>query len=207
MRLYMVRHGETIWNAQKKLQGTSDIALGQAGIDLAILTGKGMADIPFTRVYTSPLKRACHTAQLIIDENNSNAHVEIVKEPRIREMAFGIYEGHCYSQAGWDMPDENFRNFFTNSGAYQKPEGGESFEEVILRAGNFIDEMAGESYMNNENILVASHGAMIKAMVNYVTGNSVDTYWGEGVHRNCGVTILEIKDGVANILEENTVYY
>lgn len=64
MKLYIIRHGETSWNKQKKLQGQRDIMLNDAGIRLAELTGEGMKDIDFDLVISSPLIRAKQTAKL-----------------------------------------------------------------------------------------------------------------------------------------------
>ena len=65
MKLYIIRHGETSWNKQKKLQGQRDIMLNDAGIRLAELTGEGMKDIDFDLVISSPLIRAKQTAELV----------------------------------------------------------------------------------------------------------------------------------------------
>ena len=66
MKLYIIRHGETSWNKQKKLQGQRDIMLNDAGIRLAELTGEGMKDIDFDLVISSPLIRAKQTAELVM---------------------------------------------------------------------------------------------------------------------------------------------
>ena len=58
MDIYLIRHGETDWNRMKKLQGTTDIPLNAYGIELAEKTAEGLKDIPFDRIYTSPLIRA-----------------------------------------------------------------------------------------------------------------------------------------------------
>ena len=65
MRLYMIRHGETEWNVKKRFQGQSDIPLNNEGRKIARITAEALADVPFTRVYTSPLKRAYETAIIL----------------------------------------------------------------------------------------------------------------------------------------------
>ena len=66
MRLYIIRHGETEWNKEKRMQGQRDIMLDQEGIRLAALTGKGMQDVPIDIAISSPLLRAKQTAQLVL---------------------------------------------------------------------------------------------------------------------------------------------
>ena len=68
MRLYIMRHGETAWNAQKKIQGVADIPLDGKGKELAKITGWALRDVDFDRVITSPLNRAKETARLVIGE-------------------------------------------------------------------------------------------------------------------------------------------
>ena len=65
MRLYMVRHGETDWNKAKKVQGRAYIPLNAYGRQLAEKTAEGLKDVPFDRIYTSPLIRAKKTAEII----------------------------------------------------------------------------------------------------------------------------------------------
>ena len=70
MRIYVIRHGETDGNHRGVLQGQMDLPLNEKGRDLAILTGKALADVPFDLVISSPLSRARETAQLILTENH-----------------------------------------------------------------------------------------------------------------------------------------
>lgn len=65
MEIYLIRHGETEWNTLRKLQGRSDTELNEVGIQLAQMTSKALEDIPFDVIYTSPLKRAKKTAEIM----------------------------------------------------------------------------------------------------------------------------------------------
>ena len=66
MKLYLIRHGETDWNIERRLQGQVDIELNEFGRTLAVKTGKGLENIQFDICFTSPLKRARETAELIL---------------------------------------------------------------------------------------------------------------------------------------------
>ena len=87
MNLYIMRHGETDWNRQGRLQGSVDVPLNEYGVVLAEQTRDGLKreQIRFDRVFTSPYQRARRTAEIIID----GADIPLIVEPRIREMAFG----------------------------------------------------------------------------------------------------------------------
>ncbi len=87
MEIYIVRHGTTPWNEKKKLQGSVDKELNEAGRRVARLTGEGVRDIPFDRIYSSPLKRAYETAELI----RNGREIPIDTDDRLKEIDFGDY--------------------------------------------------------------------------------------------------------------------
>ena len=89
MKIYVLRHGETSWNRQRLLQGRSDVELNENGRKLAKETAEGMADIPFDLVFTSPLKRAKETAEIVLNGRD----IPIVEDERIIEISFGVNEG------------------------------------------------------------------------------------------------------------------
>lgn len=202
MKLYIVRHGETEWNKARKIQGQADIPLNEFGRTLAEKTAKGLADIHFDLCYTSPLVRARETAELILKGRT----VPIIEDARIEEMAFGEYEGRCCSKKGWELPEE-FCRFFDGPDKYQAPEGGEDFVQVKKRTGEFLHELCGKKEYQHSNILIATHGAALAGLLNNIKGKSLAEYWGEGVHKNCAVTEVEVIDGQPKIISENVVYY
>lgn len=207
MKIYFVRHGETPWNIKRKMQGQSDIALNEFGCLLATKTGIGMADLVFDKVYSSPLIRAYHTAELIIAENKCNNKQEIIADKRIQEVGFGIYEGLCCAKDNWTMPDDNFKNFFTNCDQYKKPEGGESFQEVMERLIDFVEEILFNKELQDKTLLIVSHGAAIRGILNFFNGIGIENYWNGGVHKNCGVTLVTYNGEKVEIEKENFVYY
>ena len=85
MKIYLMRHGETKWNKRSKLQGQVDIPLAPKGIEQAEMTSEGMKDIPFDYIFSSPLKRAYKTAQVV----RRDRPIEIVRDDRLKEMSFG----------------------------------------------------------------------------------------------------------------------
>ena len=84
MKLYIIRHGETEWNVQKRLQGVSDTNLNEKGIEMAKQTAEALKEIPFACCFTSPLKRAKDTAMYILRDRQ----VPVYEDARIREISF-----------------------------------------------------------------------------------------------------------------------
>ncbi len=89
LKLYLIRHGETDWNKEFKIQGSSDIELNEYGRELAFITREGLRHIPFDIAYTSPLKRAKETAEIILGGRN----IPLYEDKRVQEACFGSFEG------------------------------------------------------------------------------------------------------------------
>lgn len=193
-----------MWNTVRRLQGQSDIPLNEFGKQLAKETRDGMAQIPMDGCFTSPLVRAKETAQIVLEGRN----VPIVEDDRIREISFGVYEGLICKGERYEIPDPEFRvHFFEKPVLYEPPEGGESIEELKERTGDFLQELFTDPKWEGKTILVATHGAALCAMLSIIKGSSLEQFWGNGVQKNCAVTILEVEKGKAHIVEEGHIYY
>ena len=202
MKIYFVRHGETDWNKERKIQGQVDIPLNEFGRHLARETAKGLRDVPFDVCFTSPLGRARETAQIILQGRD----VPILEDKRILEMNFGVLEGKCCSKEGWDVPD-SFQMFFDDPVHYQAPEGGEDFQAVRKRTGDFLNWLFAQEQYRDGTVLVTTHGAAMAGLLNNLKKKPLAEYWGVGVHKNCGVTEVDVTDGRIDIISENKVYY
>ena len=203
MKIYLIRHGETDWNKLRRLQGQADIPLNEFGRQLARETEPTLRDVPFDRIYTSPLKRARETAELVTAGRN----LPIIEEPRLKEMGFGEFEGLCCREEGWNIPDPGFRDFFNAPEKYRPPKGGESFQQVSDRLESFLKELYATEELQNKTVLISTHGAALCGILRLIKKNPMERYWDGGVHKNCAVTIVEVKDGKATILQEAVTYY
>lgn len=191
MEIYIIRHGETIWNAAGKLQGRTDIELNESGRQAAIDLGMQLdADkIDFDAIYASPLIRAYETACLIRGRNN----VPIIRDDRLKEICFGTFEGCHYTE--WMNDESPYRFFFNAPALYNPPEGGESLEECMIRTKEFMQEVIEPLYSSARRIMIVAHGALNKGIVCYLEGNTKDNYWGKGLQKNCAADIFDY-DGV-----------
>lgn len=203
MKIYLIRHGETDQNKCKCLQGRSDIELNEYGRELARKTAEGLKDIPFDIIFTSPLKRARETAEII----RGKREIPIALEERIQEISFGEYEGLCYGKENYSIPDKDFMNFFNKPQDYKTPPGGESLEEVITRTGEFLQEILQKEAYKDKNILLSTHGCALKACLANINGSLLAEFWGEGVHKNCAVSLIDVKEGKVVVTEDGKLYY
>ena len=198
MRLYMMRHGETDWNKQHLWQGRTDIPLNEKGRYVAKLTQEGLKDIPFDLAYCSPLCRAKETAQIVLDGRD----IPLIEDERIIEMGFGPYEAQDMRQL-----DQRMRTFFEHPEQYDVPEGAESFEEVLEREASFLNELCAKKEYQDKTILIATHGAALSGLLCLIKKNPISKFWLKNVHKNCGMTIVDVQDGEMKILQEAIILY
>lgn len=203
MRLYIIRHGETEWNVKRRFQGRSDIPLNEEGRRLARITAEALEDVPFSRIYTSPLKRAYETAMIIKGVRD----IPVMTEPRIIEISFGEYEGLCCGKKDYNIPDPEFMNFFDRPEAYKPPRGAEGIEELKARTADFLAEIVHNKDMEGDTILVSTHGAALRGLLSNINHVALRDFWKGGVHKNCAVTTVDVRDGRAVIIEEGKTYY
>lgn len=203
MKLYLIRHGETDFNKRRLLQGRTDTKLNDYGRELAKKTAEGLLDVPFDLAFTSPLKRAKETAQIVLGDRK----IPLVDEPRIQEISFGEFEGLCIEKERYNIPDETFMNFFNQPEAYNTPPGGESFASVLERTGDFLSGLLEREEYADKTILVSTHGCALKALLANIRNTPLPEFWGGGVNKNCAVTILEAEGKSFKILKEGIVFY
>lgn len=204
MKMYIIRHGQTPWNARKCLQGRSDVDLNENGIYLTELTGKALRDVTFDMAFTSPLIRAKHTAQCIL----AGREVPIIEDERLIEISFGIYEGCCYAEENRQVPQQWIENFFHAPQDYVAAPGGESLDDVEKRTRDFMEDICSRKELQDKTILVSTHGCALRGLLNSIRESNREDYWHGGVSKNCAVSIVTCNRGEKPVLvEENHIYY
>lgn len=181
MELYLVRHGKTIWNAQNRLQGRTDIELNEEGIDAAKNLGKRLEQVHFDQIFSSPLKRAFDTAKYI----RGDRQIPITLDDRLREISFGVYDGAYYKE--WLAPDCPYRFFFDQPHLYFPPKDGESLEDCCTRTKGFIQSVI-EPLANDgktQRIMIVAHGALNASIQCYLENRDKEHFWGKGLQKNC----------------------
>jgi probable phosphoglycerate mutase len=203
IRLYILRHGETDWNKAKKVQGSVDIPLNGFGRQLAKGTAKGFGNIHFDLAYTSPLLRAKETAEIILEGRETPLHID----KRLEEINFGIYEGMLCDSESNSEEFWAFDKLFTKPDEYI-PVEGETLESLSRRTGDFLEELQEKFKGQDKQILIATHGATLNALLNHVKGNhEIANFWPGSVFPNCGVAVVNVEDGDYTIEEEGVVYH
>lgn len=191
MRIYVIRHGETLLNCKGVLQGWLDVSLNEKGKEEARKTGEGLKGITFKKAFSSPLIRAKETTKIIL-EASGNLTTPLSVENRIKEINFGEYEGQVYKKPNGEIDNEDIKKFFKDplqgDGATK---GGESTYQVMERTQSFIKELA--SINDDNNYLVVTHGFATRAMLNFLYDDP-SSFWQNGVPSNCVVNVIYAKD-------------
>ena len=202
MELYIIRHGKTIWNAEKKLQGHADIELNEEGIAVAEKTCQGMKDIEIDMIFSSPLQRAYRTASII----RGDRAIDIITDERLKEVSFGEYEGRNFPELLANTEDP-FHYFFEHPEWYQAPKGGESLENLCKRAKAFMEEQIMPLRNTSKRVMIVAHGAMNKALMSYIKQHDLSQFWSGRLQKNCGVIIVKYERGQFQVLDESRVFY
>ena len=196
MEIYFVRHGQTIWNVEKRFQGLSDSPLTELGITQAKLLGKKLKDIKFDKFYSTSLKRANDTANYI--KGNREQEVEIFDD--FVEISMGDMEGIQQEEFKKLYPKQ-VKNFFFNQLEYDPSSfGGESFLEVRERVAKGLDKFI-DLNKDYERVLVVSHGATLKTLLHYISGKDISTLSDEAIPKNTSYTIVKYQNGKFEITD------
>ena len=197
LRLFVTRHGETIWNTQKKLQGWSDSDLTENGIKNALSLGDRLKDIEFQSIYASPSKRTVHTAALIKDGREQL----IIEDENLREIHLGEWEGQTQDALKEKYPKEYFA--FWNKPHLYMTESGESFYQLQDRVIKFLNRINSEH--DNGNMLIVTHSVFIKALLLHCKNVSLAELWAPPFIHDTSLTIIEIEDGEIEIKLEGDI--
>lgn len=201
MKIYFLRHGRTEWNANNRIQGSNEkIDLDDEGVKQAegVAEGFRRAGLEFDRIYSSPYRRAMHTAEIVCAKTGGSP----VSDGRIREICFGEYEGTPFFEAGFS--DDNIRAAFEDPEKYV-PRGGETYPQVLARVLDFLERELKPLEGKCEKVLAVAHGGVLHAVVTLVLGLDVSRFW-EGRQRNCCVHEIGLENGSFTLLERNADY-
>jgi alpha-ribazole phosphatase len=168
MNIYFLRHGETEQNVKVAYYGSLDSELNKRGMIQGERTKQFLKDIKFGKVFISERKRTLQTCNQIFNEDPISYNVD----SRINEINFGVFEGKTYEEIGQLYPEdqklwqENWKEFC--------PTRGESFIMFYNRVKSFMEHLIE---LKEENILVVTHGGVIRAAYCYILNENLDLYW------------------------------
>lgn len=161
MEFYLFRHGETNWNLEKRIQGSTDIELNERGIEQAQELVPLLSKFDLEVIFSSDLKRASKTGEIV-----ANAlKIPLLQDERLREANFGDAEGKTVEEIielyGSDLW-ENFRHMKKDKADIRFP-GGESRLESVMRMRSVIDQIIKDP--NYQRVGIATHGGVVRNLL------------------------------------------
>lgn len=187
--IYLVRHGETVWNREGRYQGHLDVPLEPVGREQVERLARRLAAVAFDRIVSSDLSRCLDTARAVrARQLRPPAPPPVEVDPRLREMAYGRWEGLTLADVRARFPEE--AEAYRRDAVSTRIEGGESFADVMERTKTFTDELIRES----GRVLVVTHGGTLKALLFNLLG--LDPHLrGRIVIDNCSLTVVRAGEG------------
>ncbi|MCX7278954.1 MAG: histidine phosphatase family protein [Burkholderiales bacterium] len=165
-RIIAIRHGETAWNVDTRIQGHLDIPLNATGRWQAERAAQALVDEPITAIYASDLMRAYETAQAVANA----VGVDIAKAPGLRERDFGAFQGHTFAEVEATQPELALR-WRKRDPDFSPPEGGESLIRFRDRVLACVDQVAARH--PGELITLVAHGGVMDVLYRAATGQGL----------------------------------
>jgi probable phosphoglycerate mutase len=170
-RIILIRHGETAWNAVRRLQGHIDIPLSDVGERQAAALGRALADEPLDAIISSDLGRALQTAQAVA----AHHRLPLQTDPLLRERAYGVFEGLLYTEIAERYPLE-FAEWQARDVDSIMPHGdrmAESFRQFYGRCIGAIASWAGQ--WPGKTIALIAHGGVLECAYRAANGMALDS--------------------------------
>jgi broad specificity phosphatase PhoE len=210
-RIYIVRHGETEWNAEGRIQGHTDIGLSDRGREQAQATARRLAEVPFAVAYSSDMSRTRDTARIILGERDIPLH----SVPELREYHKGVFEGLTVQQYRQRYP-EQYRASLVNDPDFA-PTGGETIRQSTARLTEFVaglgltpglgpesasesgsesasasasaSESASEGLRPEDDVLIVGHGGSLRSCIVALLQLPLEANW-KFVMQNCALSVI-----------------
>ncbi len=167
--LWLVRHGQTDWNTEFRIQGSIDKPLNATGIEQAQTLAQKLKDTHFDAIYASPARRAYQTASAIAQQLG----MPIRTDDRLKEISLGLWEGLT-----WQQVQERYPEMFAKRKAdpvHFAPEGAETYGDLAVRMVQAANDIAFAH--PGERVLVVSHGMSLATLVSKAQGSALaDAY-------------------------------
>jgi len=169
MRLLLIRHGETVWNAEGRFQGQTDVALSPRGEQQAAALARVIESEAVDVFYASDLQRAWQTALILADALGVPLH----QEARLREMAFGRWEGLTYTEL--QQCDADRLAAWQADPSRTAPPGGETLLQITERVNAALQTILATEHAHR--VALVAHSGPLRVLLCLALGFDVRSYW------------------------------
>lgn len=186
--LVLIRHGQSLWNAENRFTGWTDIDLSKKGEKEAKAAGEKLENVSFDVVHTSALMRAQRTAEIIIKNNKISENIPTYKDERLNERHYGSLQGLNKTETAEKYGPEQvhiWRRSFDIA-----PPDGESLKMTAERTLPYFKEDVLKHLNEEKNVLISAHGNSLRSIVMHIENISKED-----------IVKLEIQTGVPRTYE------
>jgi broad specificity phosphatase PhoE len=194
MYLHCVRHGESTYNAEGRVQGQSDVPLSELGLRQAEAVAAAMAELPIEAVYSSPLRRAMQTAQPLADR----LRLPITTDPRLMEVHAGVFQDELRAELDRRYPEE-YARWRSGDPDFAIP-GGESRRRLMQRGEEVLREIGAAGH---EHVAVVTHGGLLAGAMKALL--EIPAQRNPFVFQNGSITVIELTDSVVQLHAVNRI--
>lgn len=199
LRLFLVRHAQTVWNRDRRYQGWQDSPLSETGRSQAEAVGCALAREPLKAVYSSTLGRARETAEAIAAPHG----LTVRAEDHFREMAFGDWEGLAFDACKAADPDR-YRLWAEEPHRFCPPGGGETLEDVRARVLAGLERLRAEH--DEQSVCLVAHGISVRIIILEALGLPLERIW--SIHiASTGISELEFRADWTALHRMNTLVH
>lgn len=191
--IYLVRHGQTEWNLEKRMQGHKNSPLTKLGVIQAKGLHKRFLDENIDFIYSSESKRAYDTAKII----KGNRNIPIIIKQELREIHMGHWEGLQQSDIINKYP-ESWDHFWNKPHLYVPTESGESYQELQDRVIPVIEDIININ--RDKTILIVTHRITLKMIMAHFNNQEMHEIWNTPDIESASLCKVSVKDGITKIL-------
>ncbi|MFC1911977.1 histidine phosphatase family protein [Chloroflexota bacterium] len=195
--IILVRHGETAWNVAEVFRGRIDIELNKTGVKQAELLAAYLRKIKVAAIYSSPLKRALKTAEIIADYHKARVNIA----PGLIDFNYGKWQGLSHQEVK-DTCHELYQAWVNHPDRVKMP-SGESLDEVSKRAVDAVNTVIKRSA---GTIILVSHRVVNKVLICALLGLDNSHFWNIK-QDTCGTTLFSYEDGRFTLTKHNDTSY
>lgn len=185
--LCLIRHGQTSWNAEGRIQGQEDIPLSPSGVEQVFDLSHELSSKKFGMIYTSPLSRALETAIIL-----APLYKYIPSDDRLAERHYGLWQG----MLEFDVK-EKYPNIWNSNWRLNGPPNGESQSSLVIRAASFLDDILKKH--DGQSVAIVSHECLLSAMLGYILKIPLEMHcalrW-----KNCGYVWVGYVNGQPRLI-------
>lgn len=164
-KLFLVRHGQSLWNLENRFTGWKDIDITEAGIEEAKKAGLALKGERIDIAFTSALVRAQHTLSIILNEIG-NPDIPVIKDKALNERSYGNLEGLNKAETALKYGDEQVHIWRRSFDVV--PPGGESLKNTYSRVIPYFESQIRPLLKQGENVLIVAHGNSLRALIMYL---------------------------------------